>query len=198
MKKLLSAVLTFCLAGAVLAGCGYSDALNSSSTAEQTKPEVSENSTEPTINTNDYENNLEGLSNYFLNSGYIVEHVGDKLNDAAVMKMDAELIGAEEGVKYTTKYNGKDVIIELYSYDTENLNDTAKEIIKSVKEKGTFEILPNQQGEYLPAVTAYLSDNGKFLMIYSDKSIDYNNPDTTTDNYKHQQKVIEDFKAFHK
>lgn len=196
MKKFISAILTICLAGAILAGCGYSDALsNASSSTSETNAESSQASTEPTINTNDYENTLDGLSEYFRNMGYIVEKVEDT---PASTEMDAELIGAEKGIKYVTKYNGQDVIVELYSYNTENLNDTAKEIINSVKEKGTFAILPDKDGNYLSEVTAYLSDNGKFLMIYSDKSIDKTNPDTTTDNYKHQEKVIEDFKAFHK
>ncbi len=103
--------------------------------------------------------------------------------------MDSALIGAEKGRKYATTYNGKNITVELYSYDTANLNDTAKSIIESVKNDGTFTIL-----EFSP-VKAYLSDNGKYLMVYSDASIDESKTDD--DNYTHREQVIEDFKAFY-
>ena len=83
-------------------------------------------------------------------------------------------------------------LIELYEYDLNNLNDTAKSVINSVKKDGSFVILD------LPAVTAYLSDNGKYMMIYTDNSIDKKNPDENSDSYKHREQVIENFKEFHK
>ena len=101
--------------------------------------------------------------------------------------MDASLIVAKEGRKYTKK----NIKIELYVYDTNNLNDTANQIIESVKNNGEFVILD------LPAVKAYLSDNGKYLMIYSDDSIKKDNPNTEAANYKAREEVIEKFKSFY-
>ena len=40
-----------------------------------------------------------------------------------------------------------------------------------------------------------LSDNGKFLMIYNDKSIDENKPEDN--NYKLREEITEKFKTFH-
>ena len=101
-------------------------------------------------------------------------------------------IGAKEGKKFAAKYAGSNIIIELYSYDTKKTNSTADEIVKSVKDNGTFSIYG------LPDVTAYLSDNGNYLMIYTDTAIDKTNPDKNSDNYKHREQVIKDFKAFKK
>ena len=106
-----------------------------------------------------------------------------------VTEMDFSLVGAQAGKKFATTYNGKNITVELYSYDTANLNDTAKEIIASVKNDGTFTILD------LNPVKAYLSDNGKYMMVYSEASIDENKTDS--DNYTHREQVIKDFKAFH-
>ena len=108
------------------------------------------------------------------------------------IKMDASAIGAKEGKKFAAKYAGSNIIIELYSYDTKKTNSTADEIVKSVKDNGTFSIYG------LPDVTAYLSDNGNYLMIYTDTAIDKTNPDKNSDNYKHREQVIKDFKAFKK
>ena len=106
--------------------------------------------------------------------------------------MDASAIGAKEGKKFAAKYAGSNIIIELYSYDTKKTNSTADEIVKSVKDNGTFSIYG------LPDVTAYLSDNGNYLMIYTDTAIDKTNPDKNSDNYKRREQVIKDFKAFKK
>ena len=43
-----------------------------------------------------------------------------------------------------------------------------------------------------------MSDSGKYLMIYTDASIDDSNPDKEADNYKHREEVIKEFKAFKK
>ena len=90
------------------------------------------------------------------------------------------------------KYAGSNIILELYYYDKKKTNSTADEIVKSVKDNGTFSIYG------LPDVTAYLSDNGNYLMIYTDTAIDKTNPDKNSDNYKHREQVIKDFKAFKK
>lgn len=99
-------------------------------------------------------------------------------------------LSAPKKVKFAAKYAGSNIIIELYSYDTKKTNSTADEIVKSVKDNGTFSIYG------LPDVTAYLSDNGNYLMIYTDTAIDKTNPDKNSDNYKHREQVIKDFKAF--
>lgn len=189
MKKIIALILCAGTLAISVAGCGYTDALaeNSSSQTETTQA-ASQTATADEATAEDFENTFDGLCNYFANMDYIAKDKEGKIDENAVTKMDASLIGAKKGNRYTTEYSGDAVTIELYEMDTNN--DTAKEIIASVEKNGTFSILD------LPDVTAYLSDNGKYLMIYTDESI--KEDDAESDNYKHREEVIENFKAFHK
>lgn len=141
------------------------------------------------LNANDYKNNFEGLCNYFAAYGYI-----NPQKPSSYTEMDASLIGAETGKKFVAQKiadkDVKNITIELYEFNTDKLPATADEVIKSVKSGGTFSILE------LPEVKAYLSDNGKFLMIYSDKGLDETKTDS--ENYQNREEVLEKFRAFHK
>ena len=190
MKRIFAALLCAGLMAVSFAGCGYKDALDSQQTAQSTEDQAEE-TTAPLAEAADFEDNYDGLCSYFAKLGYIATKDGEIDNDK-VTKMDASLVGAKEGKKFTATNNGKAVTIELYEYDLNNLNDTAKSVIDSVKKDGSFVILD------LPAVTAYLSDNGKYMMIYTDNSIDKKNTDENSDSYKHREQVIENFKEFHK
>lgn len=188
MKKLFAVILAVCCLSALLAGCGFNDALAQNSNTETTTQAATEDEA-PSVKHTDYNDDFDGLCDYFVAMGYTVAKAGDKLDEKNVTEMDSALIGAEKGRKYATTYNGKNITVELYGYNTETLNDTAKEVIESVKKDGTFTIL-----DFAP-VKAYLSDNGKYLMIYSDASIDESKTDD--DNYTHREQVVEDFKAFY-
>jgi hypothetical protein len=72
--------------------------------------------------------------------------------------------------------------VELYQFDTKKTNDT----VEAVKKDGKFTI-------YEKEVEAYVSDNGKYLMIYSDTAV---TDDTTTEAYKTKQSAIKAFKEF--
>ena len=137
----------------------------------------------------DYNNDFEGLCNYFAAHGYI-----NPKDETKATEMDLSLVGAKAGKKFTAvRIDDKDVkniTIELYEFNTGENKSTADEIIASVKSNGTFSILN------LPEVKAYLSDNGKFMMIYTDKGLDEKKTDS--DNYKWREEVLEKFKAFHK
>ncbi len=186
MKRFFAAILCAGLIAATTAGCGYKDALDTQTSDTQTEQTGEQASAEPEVKASDFNNDLEGLCNYFENLGYISK------DENKVTKMDSSLIGAEKGNKYINTYNGKQITIELYEYKENNLNDAAKQIIKSVKENGTFTILD------LTPVSAYISDNGKYLMIYKDDSIDDSNPDTESSAYTHREEVIKNFKQFYK
>ena len=100
--------------------------------------------------------------------------------------MDASLVGAEAGRKYAAG----SVTIELYEYKTTGLGDTAKEIIGEIEKNGSFSILE------LPEVKAYLSNSKKFMMIYTDKSINDEKPDENADNFKKRQNAVEKLAEF--
>ena len=190
MKRFIAAILCVGLIAAVFAGCAYKDALSKDNTATTRATEATGNvATVDEIDAKNFSDNLQGLSEYFAKKEYITTKDG-KIDESTVTVMDASLIGAKEGKKYATSYGGKAVTIELYEYDVKNLNDTAKAVVESVKNSGEFTILD------LPPVKAYLSNNGRYIMVYTDASIDDANPDKESDNYKHREEVIKNFKSF--
>lgn len=189
MKKFIAAILCVGLIAAALAGCAYKDALSKENTATQATEATSSAATADEVDAKNYSDNLEGLSNYFADKGYITTKDG-KIDESTVTVMDVSLIGAKEGKKFATSYGGKAITIELYEYNVKNLNDTAKSVVESVKNSGEFTILD------LPSVKAYLSNNGRYIMIYTDSSIDDANPDKESGNYKHREEVIKNFKSF--
>lgn len=185
MKKLIAGLMAVMIMAVGFAGCN-NDPLskqnveaNKTETTEATTPDETKN-----VEAKEYKETVDGIAEYFVDKGYMEI----KEDNANVTEMDASIIGAKEGKRYTTTYNNAEVIIELYSYDMSDakLKETAEETIKSVKETGQFQIYQ------LDPVTAYLSDGDKFLLIYTDRS----NPAEDSDNYKRMQEVIETFKAF--
>lgn len=147
-----------------------SSSSNTSSEAEATpEPEAS-------VDESKFADNLEGLQEYMVAKEYI---------SGTPVDMEASFIGAKDGVKYTCSYEGSNnITMELYEYDTSSLNETAQEVINSVKENGTFELMDI-------TAEAVLSDSGKYLMVYKD-SASGEVHDTRT------KQVKEDFTAFKK
>lgn len=187
MKKFFLTLLCAGILAFSITGCGFRDALDvAAEEAKATEPTTIDTNVDPTatqedeIKSTDYKNTIEGLHEYFVAKEYITEK-------STQTTMEASLLGAEKGVKYTISNN---LAIEFYEFDTKNLNETAKGIINSVKENGTFTILD------LSPVNAYISDNGKYLMVYSDSNIKEDK--TTTAVYVQRENAIKDFEAFHK
>lgn len=186
MKKIISALLTASFVAVLVSGCGYQDALEEASKANQETTEASQSAESATeeskISYSDYSNDLNGLCNYMQDMGYY----NDKTTKT---EMDASFIGAKQGVKYSVSTS---LAIEFYEYDTENLNDTAKEIISEVEKSNSFTIIEDH-----PVSGVYLSSDHKFLMIYNDSSIDKNDPDENSKEYKARENAYEDFYSFY-
>lgn len=179
MKKGLK--LAALAAAAVLllsfAGCAVDVPDSSSTSSETTSESTSETeSAAPEVDESKYEDTLDGLAKYMIAKEYIA---GD------ATEMEADFIGAEKGVKYTGSFEGtNNISMELYEYDTANLNDTAKEIIDSVKKDGKFELMGM-------TADAVVSDNGKYLMVYKDSASGETHDART-------EQVKADFQAFKK
>lgn len=185
MKKIISALLMASVIAISAAGCGYNDALEQASKANQQTTSASQSASEQTSKEAEkvYKDSFDGLCSYMQDKGYYTDK-------AVKTEMDASFIGAKQGVKYSISNN---LAIELYEYDTTKLNDTAKEIVKEVKNSNSFTII-----EGYPVNAAYLSDNGKYLMIYNDTKIDKNKPDKNSNEYKARENAVKDFLAFQK
>lgn len=102
-------------------------------------------------------------------------------------KMEAQVIGAVTGYRFTTKVKDTAVTIELYEYDKDNLGTDAKNVISEVEKDGQFNMLDYQM------VPATLSDNGKYLMIYRDDKAGGDNPEQ--ENKERKEAVLKIFNA---
>lgn len=181
MKKILLSAVAVVIVAVSFASCydpyaGVKDKSKIESSATQSTTESETKAKSKKVSSDDYEDNFEGLRDYMKDCGYI--KTDDKNN---ITKMQADLIGAKKGYKYTDG----DTRVELYSFDLKEKNDTRDKVIESVKKDGTFEL-------YNEKIPAYLSDNGKYLMVYSNPAAN----DKNSDAYKTMQKAIKDFKAF--
>lgn len=116
----------------------------------QVSAELSTSSEAPNPQMAEYTNDFEGLVKYMADSELIA---GEGTN------MSADFIGAEAGQKFAFKYKEAAITCELYSFDLENLPEKGREVLDSVKANGTFKSLDKD-------ISAVLSDNGKFMMIY--------------------------------
>lgn len=107
------------------------------------------------VKTDDYKDNLDGLEDYLKKRAFLPNMDGTE--------MSYDMIGAKAGHRYMFTFNGSSVTAEFYEYDLKNLNSEAKTTIESVKKNGNFELLGM-------TTEATLSDNGKYLMVYTDNS----------------------------
>lgn len=188
MKKIFATVLLIGIIASAFAGCGYKDALDTANSQSSTSTVATADEPTKTVKPENYDKNLSGLINYFTDLDYLTV-VDGKLDESKITKMNHSLVGAKEGKKFSVTVDKKPVFIELYEFDKDK-NDTALSIITSIEETGQFQIVN------LDPVKAHLSNNEQFMLIYSDASIDDENPDKTTLNYKHREDVIENFKKF--
>lgn len=151
--------------------CGAGDVGGVSSKESSSQAPVS---SEPTVSQSSVEDNLKGLEKYLTGNGVLS---GDPAETRA------DIIGAKSGVRYQFPYNGKDnVTAEFYEFDAANLNDKAKEVLDSVRSNGSFTLMDQQ-------ISAVLSDNGKYLMIYKDTVKE-------DENKAYEEKVTKLFKEF--
>jgi ABC-type phosphate/phosphonate transport system substrate-binding protein len=172
MKKLWIITLAAALAMLVSA-CGVGDVGGASSQPASSQVSSSASSQ---LGQDGVEDSLKGLEQYMTANASF---------SGTPTSMRADVIGAKQGDRYQFGYNGKNnVTVELYEFDSSNLNETAKKTINDAKSSGKITILDQQ-------VNAVLSDSGKYLMIFQNSATDDQNK-AYTDQVK---KLFTGFKA---
>ena len=121
-----------------------------------------------TVSEDDYEDSLDGLVEYLMALGYIPE-------SSEATEMLSSVIGAEVGVRYVYYVNSSSVVLELYEYDTDNLNEEAVRILNEVKADGEFALFETSDSDEDQIFEAVLSNSEKYLMIYTDSSTNEDN-----------------------
>ncbi len=175
MKKIIAALLAAVVITISASGCMGMGAKSAVATGDEARSQ----------NAADYPDTYEGLCNYLASFGYI-NPLKDNV-DSTYVVMDYALVGATHGRRYTEQTKKK-ATIEIYDY-SDAKSATADEVLAGIKDKGTFTVLG------LPEVKAILSNNGKYMMVYNDKSIKEDNKEQ--DEYKLREEIVEKFKTFH-
>lgn len=168
MKKIIL-FSAFALSMCVVSGCGGNVSTNNLSVIED-KEVVTP------INQDEYPDDINGLENYLKAENAILGNG---------IEMSSQFIGAKSGRKYNFKYNNSLVTVELYDFGDENydkLSEESTDIIQNVKNTGNLKLLERE-------VPAVISDSGRYLMIYSDKS-------SESKNAEKENKTKEIFKSF--
>lgn len=133
------------------------------------------------VKVEDYAENLDGLIDYFKHIGYILCPENGTSN-ATETKLNAEIINAKAGKRFQFTYEGSTVTMELYEFYTGE-NATPSDALAQVKKDGKFDVLGIDEFE------AYISDNDKYMLIYTD-----NNKDEA--NVQRKNDVIKLFKSY--
>lgn len=180
MKKTMKRAAAFFCAAMMMfsfAACALEDPEASSASESSTEESSAQESSTVSVDESAMEDNLKGLCEYLDAKGY--------LSDSST-EMKASMIGAKSGIRYTVSLNGTDNIkIELYEFDLANLSEEATSVIESVKKDGTFTIVG------LKAEGAMMSENGKYMMVYTD-SVE------NEENTQREKEVKEAFAEFKK
>ncbi len=110
-----------------------------------------------------YEDSLRGVCEYMADLGYVYdlpESTGDEMKDP--LAMNAELIGADEGYKFTCDYEDSTINVEIYSFSKtdgkfyQQGKEEGKIVLSAEIDNGAFEVT--------------FSGNGKYMMVYDDSA----------------------------
>ena len=145
MKKIILSVISVVAAAVLLCGCSRGNGLPGVKTEDAPKA--------ASVKQSDYNNDLEGLEKYLNALGYIPD-------DCKPVEMTlCSVIGAKDGDRYNFNVDNSAVFVELYEYDTDNLNDDAKRVKSSKEDAASFEASISINGKYMVSYT--LTSNGE-------------------------------------
>ncbi|MBQ5439760.1 MAG: hypothetical protein IIT49_03140 [Clostridia bacterium] len=156
MKKVLiiavSCLLTLCM----LSGC----ADNTQTPSEEQETVITDNAGGTDLPSLDnYEDSFLDLITYMTEAG-IIKGDGTEVN--------AESIGAAHGKRFTMSSGPVKYYIELFEYE-DPTTDKAKSVITNAKRDHTFMLFGNTES-ITQHTYAVVSENGKYLLLYSDTS----------------------------
>ena len=125
----------------------------------------------------DYSYSLQGLCNYLDDLGYMVfDYDASKDETGATIKMEADMIGAEEGYKSNYYYDGDSWTVEVYYY-----KDTTSDMYNEAK-SGTFTI-----SEEIENGSFEITVNNNFAIVVHD----------VKDGEERKEAIIDAFNAFY-
>lgn len=161
MKKLLSVAAAALLAMAVLAGCNTTaQQSEASDTAVLTTQSGSEENTDTDlILPENYEKTFDGFVQYMTDYNFISGEGTD---------LTASAIGAKEGKRYTVSLGTTRFFVELYMYE-DTSSELAVKTIENARKDGSFHLYDSTESATRNTLAA-VSEDGRFLMLYTDAS----------------------------
>ena len=172
IKKLLAVLLAALLCVSVTA-CANNSASSTAVATLETSSTASEGETAESTD-KDPDDDIQGLCKYLEDC---------KVAAGEKVQMSYDVIGAENGYKYVYRYADSAVQLEVYEFPAE-LSETAKALQDAVRADGTFKVLDN-------TVPGYLSNDGRFLLIYTDAKSEKEDANKT-----HKEHVLKCFNTF--
>ncbi len=133
------------------------------------------------VDASKYNNDLEGLEKYLKDLNYLPEEIQST-------DMMSDVIGAKSGDRLNFTVDNSVVYVELYEYDTDNMNKDAQRVTSEAKKDGQIKVLSDDDNAIFPAT---LSSNGKYLLMYTDNS-------TNEGNATRKKNFTDAVKNFHK
>ena len=153
MKKIILCVISVLAAAALLVGCKNGNGLPGVDTMNAPKTD--------SVKQSDYKNDLEGLEKYLNALGYIPDNC-----EPTKMTL-CSVIGAKDGDRYNFNVDNAAVYVELYEYDTDNLNEEAKRVIGEIQKDGKYYVFGESSREDAALYEGNMSLNGKYMVSYT-------------------------------
>lgn len=156
MNKIISIIAAAAVVLVLLSGCdGAAVSTQTKSTADEAQTMTGDG----TKNAKNYEKNLDGFIKYMTDNEFISGE-GTELTSAA--------IGASSGRRFTISTPVSKHTIELYEY-TDQTSDAAQKTIANARKDGSFHLFESTEN-VTQYTTAAVSEDGRFLMLYTDSS----------------------------
>lgn len=164
MKRLI-AVLLIVLVLMSLAAC----TMGTDGTQLGADSSATEATEAPQADINKYEKDFDGLQSYLKDLELISS------NEKDVTKTQADIVGAENGVRYKVDATN---FVEFYEINTKEMTDEATAMVEAFSSDKTYKVLDMEE------VKGEVSSSGQFVMLY---------PANSTYDYS---KIAEEFKKF--
>ena len=158
MKRIISLIAAIMLVCVMLTGCesdGSASSDTSAVSSENGQTMTGDGAKSPSA----YNKDFEGFVQYMKDNGFISGDGAD---------LTAAAIGASKGQRFTISSPVSKHTVELYEY-TDQTSDIAVKTITDARTDGSFHLF--ESTEYATQYTlAAVSEDGRFLMLYTDSS----------------------------
>lgn len=154
MKRIIALILVVLSICAFAVGCAPNNIVNPDSTVDETSPSETKE-----VSVDSYDKTYKGFCKYLVDA---------KIVKGDPTEMQAELIGAAEGVRYQATVDKATFLIEVYSYPTDKSNEISKDVISQVEKSGEFKL----DNLYTVPVPAVLSGSKQIMVVYNDNALE--------------------------